>query len=117
MKRTIRYLVASILIVGLLVACSSPNNNNNNDNTNNDNQQELQTFTLEQLAEFDGQNGNPAYVAVDGVVYDVSDVPQWSNGTHQGLTAGSDWTAEINEMSPHGTRVLNNLPIVGELVE
>ena len=30
------------------------------------------TFTLAQLAQYDGQNGQPAYVAVDGVVYDVT---------------------------------------------
>lgn len=34
------------------------------------------TFTTTELAEFDGRNGHPAYVAVKGVVYDVSNVPQ-----------------------------------------
>ncbi len=35
------------------------------------------TFTLEELKQFNGQNGQPAYVAVDGVVYDVSNVGPW----------------------------------------
>lgn len=38
------------------------------------------TFTTTELAEFDGRNGHPAYVAVKGVVYDVSNVPQWKGG-------------------------------------
>ena len=40
-------------------------------------------FTLEELAAYDGQNGSPAYIAIDGVVYDVTDVPQWTNGIAQ----------------------------------
>ena len=41
------------------------------------------TFTTTELAEFDGRNGHPAYVAVKGIVYDVSNVPQWKDGKHQ----------------------------------
>lgn len=31
-------------------------------------------LTLEELAAYDGKDGNPAYIAVDGVIYDVTDV-------------------------------------------
>ena len=74
----------------------------------------LKEFTAEELAAFDGQNGNKAYVAVDGKVYDVTDVPQWRNGSHAGgsLKAGLDQT-EALKMSPHGAKNLENLPIVG----
>jgi predicted heme/steroid binding protein len=74
------------------------------------------TFTKAELAKFDGQNGNPAYVAVDGVVYDVSAVKQWAGGKHHGNTAGKDLTKEIKEQSPHGVAVLKGLPVVGKLV-
>ena len=50
------------------------------------------TFTTTELAEFDGRNGHPAYVAVKGVVYDVSNVPQWKGGKHHGNLAGRDLT-------------------------
>ena len=33
----------------------------------------MKEFTLEELAEFDGREGRPAYVAYDGMVYDVTE--------------------------------------------
>ncbi len=76
----------------------------------------LKVFTLDELAQFDGKNGNPAYVAVDGKVYDVTDVPQWNGGSHAGgsLAAGMDQTDAIGR-SPHGARVLDSLTVVGTL--
>jgi predicted heme/steroid binding protein len=72
-------------------------------------------MTLEELKQFDGKNGNPAYIAVDGVIYDVTNVSQWKDGTHNGYNAGNDLTNEITNLSPHGKRVLNNLKVVGNL--
>lgn len=74
----------------------------------------LKVFDATELAKFDGQNGNAAYVAVDGKVYDVSGVSQWSNGTHAGGTvqAGKDQTEALGR-SPHGAKNLEGLPIVG----
>ena len=73
-------------------------------------------LTLDQLKQYDGKNGNPAYVAVDGVIYDVSNVPQWKNGSHHGYSAGNDLTDIIKNKSPHGVKNLEGLPIVGKLV-
>lgn len=72
------------------------------------------TFTIDELKKFDGQNGNKAYVAVDGVVYDVTDIPKWANGQHNGLTAGNDLTEAI-AASPHGKAILGKLTVVGKL--
>ena len=75
------------------------------------------TFTEQQLSFYDGRNGRPAYVAVDGIVYDVSESPYWKNGTHENMHhAGMDLSSEINE-APHGREVLKNLPRVGTLKE
>ncbi|MBN1778351.1 MAG: hypothetical protein JW811_09540 [Clostridiales bacterium] len=74
-------------------------------------------MTLAELSQYDGTNGNPAYIAVDGVIYDVSDVPQWRSGRHNGFTAGKDLTEEIKNISPHGVSKLTGLPIVGKLAE
>jgi predicted heme/steroid binding protein len=76
---------------------------------------EEKTFTLEELANYDGQDGRPAYVAVDGVVYDLTNSSAWRNGKHNGFTAGKDLTEEIKEISPHGVKNLEGIPVVGKL--
>ena len=79
---------------------------------------EMRTFTIEELSQYNGKNGQPGYVAVDGVVYDVTNVEAWKDGEHkQGLTAGNELTEEITNQSPHGLKVLEGLPVVGTLVE
>lgn len=73
------------------------------------------SFTLDELATYDGQNGNPAYIAVDGVVYDVSAIRAWKDGIHQGkYKAGLDYT-DLIKKSPHGTKVLDKAVRVGVL--
>ncbi len=73
-------------------------------------------LTLEQLKQYDGKNGNPAYVVVDGIIYDVSNVSAWKNGEHNGYSAGNDLTDIIKNKSPHGVKNLEGVPIVGKLV-
>jgi predicted heme/steroid binding protein len=78
----------------------------------------LKTFTASELAKYDGQNGNPAYIAVDGKVYDVSNVPEWKNGSHAGgrYQAGKDYSAEMAQ-APHGKSKLDGLTVVGTYVK
>ena len=72
-------------------------------------------LTADELAEYNGMDGQPAYIAVDGVIYDVSNVSQWKNGQHNGFSAGKDLTEEIKTKSPHGVSKLTGLPVVGTL--
>ena len=74
-------------------------------------------LTLEELKQYDGKNGNPAYVAVDGVIYDVTNVAKWKNGDHNGYSAGNDLTDIIKNKSPHGVKNLEGLPVVGKIVD
>ncbi len=76
------------------------------------------TFTLEELATFTGKDGNAAYVAVDGIVYDVTNVTAWKDGSHAGgsLQAGADMT-EALKGAPHGADNLNAAVIVGRLAQ
>ena len=74
-------------------------------------------LTLEELKQFDGKNGTPAYVAVDGVIYDVTNVAKWKNGEHNGYSAGNDLTDIIKNKSPHGVKNLEGVPIVGKIVD
>ena len=71
-------------------------------------------FTLEELAGFDGRGGNPAYVAVNGTVYDVTNNAAWAAATHFGLTAGKDLTGEFASCHA-GQPILNKLRVVGKL--
>lgn len=77
----------------------------------------MKTFTLSELKKYNGQNGNPAYVAVDGNVYNVSSSPSWKGGKHNGFEAGNDLTKEIKNASPHGTAVMKKYPVVGKFVD
>lgn len=75
------------------------------------------TLTLEELKAFNGQDGQPAYVAVDGVIYDVSAIKEWKGGTHQNrFKAGNDLSEEI-KLSPHGKSFLKKAVVVGTLAE
>lgn len=79
--------------------------------------QPLTYFTLEQLAQYDGKNGAPAYVAVNGVVYNVSNNRLWAGGNHfWGLSAGRDLSAEFASCHP-GAMVLSVLPVVGYMAQ
>lgn len=74
-------------------------------------------LTLEELKQYNGKDGQPAYVAVDGIIYDVSEVEAWPAGEHNGNEAGNDLTDVIKDRSPHGVSVLDNLPQVGRIKE
>ena len=74
-------------------------------------------FSLDELKQYNGKDGKPAYVAVDGIVYDVSASDKWKNGDHNGFEAGNDLTDEIKNVSPHGVKMLDRVPVVGKLAE
>ena len=72
-------------------------------------------FTAQSLSQYNGKNGAPAYVAVNGIVYDMTSIGAWTNGQHQGYSAGQDLTAAFQN-SPHSEQLLSQLPIVGTYV-
>lgn len=74
----------------------------------------LEEFTLSELAYYDGSMGKPAYVAINGIVYDVSNEAVWGGASHFGLIAGKDLSSQFK--SCHGSEsILANLPKVGTL--
>jgi predicted heme/steroid binding protein len=73
-------------------------------------------FTLEELKQYDGRDGRPAYIAYKGKVYDVTDSFLWIDGDHQGQhAAGKDLTEDM-ALAPHGEETLERIKIVGVLV-
>lgn len=75
----------------------------------------MRVFTEQELAEYNGRNGAPAYVALDGRVYDVTASFLWQGGSHQVLHgAGGDLTRALAD-APHGPDLLEKFPVVGLL--
>jgi predicted heme/steroid binding protein len=72
-------------------------------------------MTKSELARHDGRDGRPAYVAVNGTIYDVTASPLWQGGDHQGShQAGQDLTEELKS-APHVRGVVERFPAVGRL--
>lgn len=72
-------------------------------------------MTLSELKNFDGRNGKPAYVAVSGMIYDVSSSKHWQQGNHEEThQAGQDLTEEM-KTAPHVRSVIERFPVVGQL--
>lgn len=78
---------------------------------------EMKTFTLEELAQFDGKDGRPVYVAYNGKVVDVSGSKIWKGGRHMNRhDAGHDLTADLAQ-APHPEDRLDRYPQVGVLAQ
>lgn len=99
-------IMSLVLMLLLVVGCSADNNESTAPE---------KIFTIDELAAFNGKDGAPAYIAVDGIVYDVTNVSYWRNGMHNGFEAGRDLTEEIKTISPHGVSKMKGIPVIGKL--
>jgi predicted heme/steroid binding protein len=78
---------------------------------------ELRKFTVDELKQYDGKKGRPAYIAFRGKVYDVTDNYTWGDGDHFGEhQAGRDTTDGISN-APHSDEKLVATVLIGELVK
>jgi predicted heme/steroid binding protein len=75
----------------------------------NSNQNE-KIFNAQELSKYNGLNGQPAYVAIDGLVYDMSSV--FLSGYHAGYAAGLDQSAAFH--SQHANNILQRFTIIGK---
>lgn len=71
-------------------------------------------FTEVELSKYNGKDGNPAYVAVNGIVYEVTNVAAWGGATHFGLAAGTDVTSQFASCHA-GQPILSKLKVVGKM--
>ena len=75
----------------------------------------MNTFDPESLAQNNGKDGRPVFIAHKGRIIDVSASNLWKTGIHMNRhPAGRDLTADI-EAAPHGPEVLDRYPQVGTL--
>jgi len=75
----------------------------------------MKEYTIDELADYNGANGNPVYVAYEGKVYDVSASKLWRSGVHMKRHhAGHELTTDL-QAAPHEKDVLERYPQVGVL--
>ncbi|MDI6801250.1 MAG: cytochrome b5 domain-containing protein [Thermodesulfovibrionales bacterium] len=74
-------------------------------------------ITMEELAQFDGKEGRPAYVAYKGSIYDMTNSRFWKDGSHaRKHLAGSDLTDALKQ-SPHGEDKVTAMPLIGSIIQ
>jgi predicted heme/steroid binding protein/uncharacterized membrane protein len=77
----------------------------------------LKEFEAQEIEQFKGEDGKPAYIAHKGKVYDVTGSKLWKGGVHMNRHhAGRDLTTDI-QAAPHDPSVLERYPQVGTLKE
>ncbi len=75
------------------------------------------TITRIQLLRHNGDGGSKKWIAYDGIVYDVSECPNWRGEMHRDLHfPGQDLSGEIRD-APHAEDVFSRpcIKIVGRL--
>jgi predicted heme/steroid binding protein/uncharacterized membrane protein len=73
----------------------------------------VKSYTADELAQTNGQEGKSALVAVEGKVYDLSSSKRWIKGQHMKRhQAGADLTNDI-KAAPHGLEVFERFESVG----
>jgi predicted heme/steroid binding protein len=79
-------------------------------------EKESKDLTLNELSQFDGKNGRPAYIAYNGLIYDVTKSKFWKDGLHlRKHLAGDDLTAVL-KTAPHGEEKILSIPYIGKLI-
>jgi predicted heme/steroid binding protein len=111
--------VATTIATGAPTTGSAPTGATTTGSVSTQTTAQTEVFTLNELARFDGSDGRAAYVAVDGVVYDVSASARWSGGTHSacnlGAMAGQDLSELIAKAPGTMRSLLAKMPVVGTL--
>jgi predicted heme/steroid binding protein len=71
-------------------------------------------FTLDELSQYDGKNGKPAYVAIEGIIYDASNELVFREAKNIEIIAGKDLTEQFNSYCIM-SQIINEAPKIGVL--
>ena len=112
-------ILGLVLIGGAVSWKLNSANEGNGDDTADAVPIKTRSYTLEELARYDGEDGNECLVAVDGEVYLIEGFYLWKDGEHTPsmgrARCGLDLTEVIDEESPHGRSKLQLLKKIGTL--
>ncbi len=75
---------------------------------------ELPIYSINQLALRNGQDKPEIWVALHGLIYDVTSSRLWKNGKHYEHWAGQDLTNELKD-APHTEKVFDKFKVIGKL--
>ena len=116
-KKSIIAILASISVVALLNGCADRDETLSESETvpPTDNTEQIsKTFTLDELSQYTGMDGNKAYIAINGMVYDVTNMMEFQvDGAFYGK-AGMDLSTELRD-SPEYESMFNEIPIIGRI--
>ncbi len=79
-------------------------------------QDDVLKMNKEELRKYTGDNGTSKYVAVDGIIYDLTNAPQLEYAPHCQIVGGTDATKMFNECHGYDYDILDKLPKIGILI-
>jgi predicted heme/steroid binding protein len=78
------------------------------------NPEKLPAYSLAQVALRNGQDKPEIWVALNGLIYDVTKSRLWRDGKHYEHWAGQDLTDELKD-APHTEKVFDKFTVIGKL--
>ena len=75
----------------------------------------LPVYSRNQLALRNGQDKPEIWVALHGIIYDVTSSRLWKNGKHYEHWAGQDLSEELKD-APHTVSVFEKFEAIGTLI-
>lgn len=69
------------------------------------------------LERYNGEEGMPAYIAVNGIVYDITNSLEWKHGKFLGAKAGIDLSHSLSHENEEVLKMLAGFKVVGVIKE
>jgi predicted heme/steroid binding protein len=79
--------------------------------------QRKKDMAADDISQFDGKEGRPAYFAYQGRIYDATGSGLWKKGNHVGKHQAGFDLSDALKLAPHGEEKIASLPFVGRLLE
>jgi predicted heme/steroid binding protein len=111
--RKISYL---LFLLAIIIFLSTGSHNINTDEAILIAQSEIYPYSEEELSKFNGENNQPSYVAIDNIIYDISDLKDLDDRLMDNSLAGKD-ISEIIENDTIKEVIIEEAPEVGILQE